>query len=145
MKDIKVDTEKEKKAELQQKLVVYQLMQKHLEELREQALMLERKFVELETAKQTLSDLEKTKKGNELFFPLGAGIYAKANVHDNKDLMMDLGAGIVARKSPASAKKILEEREKEIEDSGKGLQDEMTTTAAKLNEIANELQKMAGQ
>jgi prefoldin alpha subunit len=145
MKDIKVDTEKEKKAELQQKMIVYQLMQKRLEELQQQAVLIERKYAELEVARNTISDLEKMKKGGEMFFPLGSGVYAKGNVHEDKTLMVELGAGLVSVKKPKAAQDFLEEKKKEIESEGGDLEKELKKTAEKMNEIAHQLQKVAGQ
>ena len=144
MKGIKVDTEKERKQELQQKLIIYQLLQKRLEELQQQALMLERRFIELETTKHALSDLEKMKNGGELFFPLGSGVYAKGKVLDNKNLMIELGAGVVTMKNPKSAKSFLEEKNREIENASEKLGEEINAAMSKINAMATDLQNLSG-
>jgi prefoldin alpha subunit len=138
-------TPQKEKAELQQKLIIYQLMQKRLEELQQQAMLIERRYAELEVARNTISDLEKTKKGGEMFFPLGSGVYAKGNVHEDKALMVELGAGLVSVKKPRAAQDFLEEKKKEIEASGKDLEKELKTTAEKMNEIAHQVQEAASQ
>jgi prefoldin alpha subunit len=145
MKNIKVDTEQEKKAELQQKLIVYQLMQKRLEELQQQAMLVERKFAELDITQNTISDIGKAKKDDEMFFPVGSGVYVKGKVHEQRDMMVEMGAGLVSVKNSKSAQDFLEDKKKEIEKSGKELEKELKTTAEKMNEIANELQQVAGQ
>lgn len=132
------------KAELQQKLIVYQLMQKRLEELQQKAVLIERRYAELEITKNTISDIEKTKKGGEMFFPLGSGLYVKGSASDDKKLMVELGAGLVSIKGTDAARDFLEEKKKDIENSGKGLEKEMRTTVGKINEIAHELQSSAG-
>jgi len=137
--------EEEKKAEFQQKMVIYQLMQKRLEELQQQAMLIERKFVELETTKNTISDIEKTEKGRDLFFPLGSGVFVKGTASNDKSLMVELGAGLVSVKDTRAAKDFLEKKGKEIENSGKSLEKELKRTVEKLNEIALQLQEMAGQ
>jgi|GEM_PF-1036329 len=160
MKNIKVDRqektasnirnkphgpEEEKKAELQQKMVIYQLMQKRLEELQQQAVLMERKFVELETTRNTISDIEKTEKGGDMFFPLGSGVFVKGKASSDKSLMVELGAGLVSMKDTKSANDFLEKKGKDIEDSGKDLEKELKKTVEKLNGIAHQLQEMVGQ
>ena len=145
MKEIKVDTEKEKKQELQQKLIVYQILQRHIEELQQQAMLLERRFAELESALRTISDVEKVKKGGEVLFPLGGGIYSKGSSVDSRSFMVDLGSGFVAKKSAADAKAFLEKKKEEIERLGENMQAEMKATVSKLNVAANELKELAGQ
>jgi prefoldin alpha subunit len=143
MKKIKVENDKDKKAELQQKMIVYQLMQKRLEELQQQAMLIERRYAEIEVARNTIADIEKTKKGGEMFFPLGSGVYAKGNILGDKSLMVELGAGLVSVKNPRAAKDFLEEKKKEIEKSGKELENELKVTTGKMNEIAVQLQEAA--
>ena len=143
MKSIKVDTSEEKKEELQQKLIIYQLLQKRLEELQQHALLLERRFVEIETAKNTVADIEKLSKGSELYFPLGSGVFAKGSIVSISDMMVELGSGIVMAKDPKSVKDFLEGKEKELEKSADELQDEMKHTMEKVNEIAEELRDMS--
>ena len=145
MKDIKVKGDEDKRAELQQKMIVYQLMQKRLEELQQQAMLIERRYAEIEVARNTISDIEKAKKGGEMFFPLGSGVYAKGNIQGEKTLMVELGAGLVSVKSPKATKDFLEEKKKEIEKSGKTLENELKATAGKMNEIAVQLQEEASK
>jgi len=145
MKETKTDIGDDKKAELQQKLVIYQLMQKRLEELQQQAMIIEKKYAELEITKNTISDLEKSKAGNELFFPLGSGVYAKGSVHEDKTVMVELGAGLVSVKDTKSARDFLDKTKQDIEESGKNMENEIRTTAEKINAIAHELQAAAGQ
>lgn len=145
MKDIKVKGDEDKRAELQQKLVVYQLMQKRLEELQQQAMLIERRYAELEVARNTITDIEKAKTDNRMFFPLGGGVYAKGSIDGDKALMVELGADLVSVKTPKTAKDFLEEKKREIEKSGKELENELKTTVGKMNEIAVQLQEAAGQ
>ncbi|RLI97754.1 MAG: prefoldin subunit alpha, partial [Candidatus Aenigmatarchaeota archaeon] len=142
-KDIKVKGQD--KNYLQQKLVVYQLMQRRLEELQQQAMLIERKYKELETTKQTLGDMKKLKKTDEVFFPLGNGVYAKGNVSNDKKLFVELGAGLVTNKTPETATKFIEGKEKEMEKSAKEVQTEIEDTISKLNGIGEELRAASGQ
>jgi prefoldin alpha subunit len=145
MKDISVDTKREQNQELQQKLIVYQILQKHVEELQQQAMLIERRYSELEMAKNTMDDIAKAKKGGEVMFPLGGGVYSKGSVADSNNVMVEMGSGYVARKSVREASDFLESKKNEIEESTKGLQKEMETTVTKMNTIANELKEASGQ
>lgn len=129
-----------KEQEAQQKLVLYQLLNQRIEQLNEQAKMIEQKLLELETTRQTLGDLKKLKQGNEVLIPLGSGCYTHGRTGDS-GLLIDLGAGVMVRKAPEEAKKVIEDKKAEIERLSGTLQNEANDVITKMNEIGPELQK----
>lgn len=143
MKQIKVQGEEDMRGEIQQKLIIYQLMQKRMEELQQHAMLLERRFMEIEITKQAISDMEKLGENSELFFPLGSGVYARGKVAATKDMMIEAGAGLMLKRSPEAAGKLLDAKVSDIEKSGKELQEEINRTAARMNGIAGELNRLA--
>lgn len=141
-KDIRVETPESRKQEVQQKLVLYQLLQRHLEELRQQALLLERMFIEIETTKQTVSDLKKLKDVDEILVPLGSGFYTHGRVSGTKKFLVDIGASVLVKKNTESMDNVLDDKRKEMENASRELQNEMANTMKKMNELGMELEKM---
>lgn len=127
--------------ELQEKFVLYQLLNQRLEQIKQHGAIVQQKMVEFEVTHQALADLKNTKRESEILIPLGSGIYSYAKSGSEEKFIVDLGAGIMAKTTASDADKILEKRKKEIEDAVQALQMEANAIAEKLNEIGPELQK----
>lgn len=137
-----MDKKQEKyEQEMQQKLILYQLLQKHLEELSNQAGMLESKLIEIETTSGTLSDLMGVKERDELVFPLGSGCYGYGRLDDKGKIMVDIGAGNLLNKTPTQAATFLEEKKEEIRKLSERLVREVSEVSSRLNSLAEEIQK----
>jgi len=130
-----------KEQEVQQKLVLYQMLGQRLEQINEQARVLEQRMLELETTRQALDDLKGLKEGNEVLIPLGSGCYTHGKTEDSGGLLCDLGAGIMVNKSPQEAKAVLDGKRIEIERLSETLQREAKDAVAKMNELGPELQE----
>ena len=132
--------EKESKG-MQENIVLLQLLEKHLEELKQQGALLENKFIELETTKQITEDMKKMKDSQDVMIPLGSGIYSYGKITDTEKVMVELGAGVVLNKTLSEATRFIEEKEKEIEKLSNQLNQEMTEVVEKINQIVSEIQK----
>ncbi len=132
----------EEQQSIQEKVVLYQLLQKHMEELRQQLLILERKFLEVEITKQTLADIQNIEKDNETLVSLGTGCYAFGRFINSKKILMDIGSGVLIKKPITSATLTLDSKRQEIEDLNKTLQKEISNVTNKMNEIAVEIEKI---
>lgn len=134
-----------KEQEIQQKLVLYQLLTQRIEQLNEQARLIEQRLLELETTRQALADLGKAKQGSEVLIPLGSGCYTYGMTGDFRKLLLDMGAGVMMNKSPAEAGKAIEEKKAEIEEMSQALQKEANDIVEKMNELVPELQRFLQQ
>lgn len=127
-----------KKEEVQQKVILYQLLQKHLEGLRQQILENERRFLEIQTTQQAMKDFEK-KKGTDALIPLGSGCFANAQMTDVSKVLMDVGGGIVVKKTISEVKTILDEKEKDVGAVSERVQNEVNQIIKQMNDIATEI------
>ncbi len=146
-KEITVKTGKKEEftqEKLQEKLMLFQIMEKQMESMRQQGTMIEQRLMEIETSKAALREIDNLKPGNETLIPLGSGLYTRATITD-KQVMTEVGAGIMKEKSSKQAIAFLEERKGDVEKVGKQLGGEMERIADKLQDMAPELQKMAAQ
>ena len=125
---------------MQQKMILFQLLQKHLEELKQRATLIENKFMEIQSTKQALEDL--SKPGKEILVPLGSGCYTKSKTSEKKEILVDLGSGIVANKSEKELHDFLNRKEREIELGSKQVQEEMLNVANQINTIAHEIEHL---
>ena len=78
-------------------------------------------LAELKVSTMTLEGLEKEKKGNELFVPIGGGSYVKAKLETSKKVVVGVGADVAVEKSVKEAKEELETRIGELEKTREAL------------------------
>ena len=95
---------------------------------------------DLFSPEQFLDNLNKLNDTNELLIPIGSGIYTKAKALKGS-VLVDVGAGVMLKKTPEESKKGMAAKSKEVEILSTKLQEEMLTVIAKINEIGTELQK----
>ena len=131
----------EKEREAQQTLILYQLLQNHLEQLKNQAALFERRLMETEITKQTLNDLKKSKE-SDVLIPLGSGCYSHGSIRNSEKIITDVGAGIFVERETGQTNEILESNKTEIENLSKNLQDEINTTVKRLNDVALQIEQM---
>lgn len=130
-----------KEEDMQQRVILYQLLHKHLEELKQQASMLEARLMEFEVTKQALGDF-KGIKDSEMLVPLGSGCYAHGRATNSKEILVNIGANLMLSKPVGETSGLLEERIGEIQGMAKELQDQMTNVINQITAIAGDLEQM---
>lgn len=128
---------------LQEKFVLYQLLQNRLEELKQQTAIIERRFLEIETTKYALNEVKNLKTDNEILIPLGSGCYTHGKITDSDKLLVDLGAGAFVNKTVVDAEQFFESKKQELSKASKDLQVEINNVVNSSNEIGLEIQKLA--
>ena len=126
--------------DVQQKVMLYQLLLAQLEELKKQAESIQARYMELEASRLALEDIKKAKEGSETLIPLGSGIFIDGKIKKG-DVLMNVGAGVLARRPIADVSKDLETKKEELEGFSNKLQEEMVGTINKINEIGGQLEK----
>jgi prefoldin alpha subunit len=129
--------------EIQEKVILYQLLQKHLESLTQNAVMIERRYEEMEATRLALEDIERLKEKNEILVPLGSGFFTYGKITDSGKMLVDAGAGIFMDKDTDSSKRLLEERKQEIEKLAGEMQQEIGDVSSRLNSLAMELEGLS--
>jgi prefoldin alpha subunit len=129
---------------LQEKLLLFQLMEKQLEVLRQQGAMAEARVVEIESTRAALNDIEKLREGNETLVPLGSGLYARAKIA-SKEILTELGASVMLEKDIKKATAFLDERKSELDKAAEQIGEQASDIMERLNELGPELQRMAAE
>jgi len=137
-----------KEEELQNLYVEYQQLDKHIKQLENQSTALNNQLMELMATKQSLEDIKKVKEKAEILVPLSSGIYAKAELKDNKNFIVNIGANTALLKDVDSTGQLIEgqiDEMKKLQENLVNQLQEQTTKAAsveqEMNKIASEVQK----
>ena len=131
-----------KQKDVQEKVLVYQILQNQLEEFTKQATVLETRLNELEMTENSLREMKSVRTDSETLFSLGGGCYGHGKLLDKNKFMVDIGAGIMANKTLPEALALIGARKNEIENVTKKLQVEMEKVANSMNQIGIDLQKL---
>ena len=113
----KVATEQQ----LQQMYMQFQMMKQQMDEAIQSKQILDQKMAEIIGTKNAIKDLKKAKKGSEMWAPLGSESFVMAELKDVSNIAVSVGANVVVKKSAAEALKIMDKKEKELQDLDKQL------------------------
>ncbi|MEM5882738.1 MAG: prefoldin subunit alpha [Candidatus Aenigmatarchaeota archaeon] len=126
--------------ELQEKVLVYRLLEARLNSLlKERELMLS-KIIEIQT---TLQSIEEIKKGEEVLFALGSEAYAFGRLKEKDKIIVEIGSNIALEKTFEDAKKTLEKRRVEMEKALNEVEKSIVEISSRLQELAPEIEKLA--
>ena len=92
------------KEELQEKYIELQMIEQQMKQIQKQAQLVDSQMNELAVAHQALDDIKKTKPGTKILVPISNGIFAKAEIKDNEDLIVNVGANVIVNKDFESTK-----------------------------------------
>jgi len=129
--------------DIQEKFVLYQLLNQRLEEIKQHATIIQQKMVEFETTRMAVEEFKNVNENKDLLIPLGSGFFASGKSVSDKKILVELGAGIYAKKSLEDASEFIGRKRKEVDDAIQMLQMEANAITAKLGEIVPELQQAA--
>ena len=138
----------EKEEKLQKLYLEFQVLDQQIKQLEKQNIALSNQLMELMATNQSLDDMKKLEEKPEILVPLSSGIYVKAELKDNKNFIVNVGANTALLKDVESTKKLMEtqiDEMKKLQENIVNQLQEHTTKAAMLeqeiNKIASEIQK----
>jgi prefoldin alpha subunit len=134
--------EKEKKEQLQRKYIELQTLDQHIKLIQDQLQTMENQIMELIYTIQSLDDLKNIRKNSEIFVPVSSGIFTKAEIKENKKLLVNIGANIVIEKEPDDIKKMLEKQVEEIKQLQLKSLNELNKLASRAGSIETEINKI---
>ncbi|MBU4493446.1 MAG: prefoldin subunit alpha [Nanoarchaeota archaeon] len=96
--------------ELQKMYLELQLLDEQIKQVQKQIVVLDEQLVELNNTLQALDDFNKTAVGTKILVSLSPGIFTKAELKDNKELLVNVGSNVVVKKNVAETKDLLKKR-----------------------------------
>lgn len=106
--------EKSREKELEKSIFELNIMNAKLQEMEQQLQIIEKQINEFQMTSLALEDLETTEVNNELLSPIGQNIFVKSKLLDNKEVIIDLGSKVFAKKSIEEALEIVNKKFKDF-------------------------------
>jgi len=125
--------------ELQRKYMELQTKEYQLQKINEQLTNILHHIRELKVVEDTLNEVEKTKEGTEILVPLGSGIFAKADLKDNKKLNISVGSKVNIVKSIGETKDLVSKQIKNMGDLALEVEHNMHEVSKDMQNIQQEL------
>ena len=92
-----------------------QMLQSQMQQIEEQMGMVSQQILELKSLNKNLDDLSSVEEDKDMVIPLGAGIFIEVKTKGTKEVLMNVGSGVMVRKSFEDAQKILVKQVKDLE------------------------------
>ncbi len=133
----------QQKNNVNEKYLELQILNQQIRQLQQQIANLENQAMELEVLEDNLEELKKVKEGTEILVSLGAGIFAKASLKDNKKLIMNVGSNTMVKKEVDEAKKVVTDQIDQMKTLIEDISMELEHAAVRIQETQRDIQEMA--
>jgi len=128
--------------EFQQKYMQYNAYKQQAQGLVQEISMLNQTAQSLDTAREVLTNLEKSKENNEILVPIGGNTFLKAKMADKDNVLVGVGSDVVLKKSTSDTITKLTEQLETLKNSGEELGKQMHEIDGKLRELEPQIQEM---
>ena len=136
---------KEKEKKLQKLYLQFQILEQHIKQMQQQTSALHAQLIELVSATQSLDYLKNVRPGTEILVPISSGVYAKAEIKDNENLVVNVGAQTTVSKNIIDTKKIIESQIDEMRKLQEQMAEELERLTNQAALIEREMNKLASQ
>ena len=121
-----------------------QMIDEQMRMMEDELRSLEQRGEEIQRLKNSMTSLKDAKKGCKAFSSLGLGIYAESELRDTEKFLVNIGSGVVIRKSLHETEDLLDRKVKEIANIGSEIVQEIQMMGVKATSIQRELQQELG-
>ena len=135
----------EDEEKMQEKYIEMKVLEEQLEEMQKKAQLVEKQLMELMSTSQALDEFKKANKGDEILVPISSGIFIRANIKDNSEFLVNVGAETVVAKDIESTKKLMDRQVEEMTEFNTKINMQMQKMAMRASIIQNELKEMVSK
>ncbi|MEA2037403.1 MAG: prefoldin subunit alpha [Nanoarchaeota archaeon] len=128
---------------VQEKYIEMKTLEEQMKHMQEQAATLEQQLMETMTIKKSLDDFKKAQKGDEILVPISQGIFAKAELKENKEFLVNVGANTIVNKDIESTKKLMDKQIEEMQGVHSKAMMQLQQWALKAASIEKELKELS--
>lgn len=114
------------------------LLERQANELEQNLQLVEAQINQLEEFKKSLEFLIKS-KDNEILASFGRGVYVKSTLKDKEKLFVEVGAGIMVKKTPEETKAIIESQISRLKQARMQIISQIEMTQEQLEEFLSEI------
>lgn len=127
---------------LQNLVVESETLRAQNQAVQQQLIMVLNTLQELMTAKSALEELKKLAKGTDILVPLGGGAFVNAKLQETDNLLLNLGANVMANKSREDTIAAITSQVEQLDEAKDKLEEASGTIDMRLNQITIELQEL---
>ena len=91
---------------------------------------------------ETIEHIGTLKKGDVFLVPIGAGVFMKVGMLEVSEILTDLGANMLAERTPKEVIKYLNDNKVKIEGARSNLEQQLNSSVARIQEVQKELEEM---
>jgi len=132
-----------KKKLLQEKYVQLQLITMQIKQIEEQLEALDQRAAEMVHLRESLKSFATLKAGAKSFAPLGQGMFIESALGDTKSVLINVGAGIIVKKSAGDAEKTITAQMDQIQAITVELGENLRELAVRAHELETEVDSLA--
>lgn len=99
-----------KKQELEKKIIEFSILDSRIKELEQNLTLLEKQIAELQSCLLSLDELKNIKKDTEMLSPISPGVFTKSKLVNNSEVIVDIGAKVLCKKTVNGAKEIIQNK-----------------------------------
>ncbi|MCX8146912.1 MAG: prefoldin subunit alpha [Candidatus Woesearchaeota archaeon] len=136
-------SEKASREEIRAKFLELQIIDQQVRQIQKQIEAIESQLTELDAVSESLDNFNNLKPGVEALVPLASGIYAKAEIKENKRLIINIGSGVAVEKTIPEIKKIIAEQIGDITKARDEILAQLQQFVAKAERLQNEIKESA--
>jgi len=129
--------------ELQEKIMVYRIVESRIDALVRQRDFFLNKIIELQNTVASIDEIAKSKE--EIIFPIGSEAYSFGKVVDKNKIIVEIGAGVALEKNFDEAKEIILNRKADVETAVKEVQEDIQKLSQSLSSLEFEIQSLAAK
>lgn len=135
----------DEKKELQKRYVELQLIDAQVNQIQKQIQLLDNQLMELDMINASLDDFGEIKAGTEILTSLAPGIYTKAELKDNEELIVNVGSNVVVKKNISETKRMINNQMDEMRKLQEQVIAELNRLILKANSIEQEINDIASK
>ena len=125
---------------LQEKYMEFQMLQQQIEQLSKYMEELDGKLQEFTITKNNIGNMDKLLPNAESLASLAPGIFAHAELKENKKFVINVGANVLVEKTIPQITEMLDKQIKEISQAQVQLDQNLLEMNQKMNDLVQELQ-----
>ena len=110
----KIGKTEEEAKNAQKKYAELQMLDKQIKQMQEYLQTFEQQIEEITHVINSLKEFQTLKKGDDLFAPIANGIFIKAKLEDNNQIIINVGSNTIVSKTVEDAIKLLRAQENEV-------------------------------
>ncbi|MBI2107973.1 prefoldin subunit alpha [Candidatus Woesearchaeota archaeon] len=138
-----ISKENEKKA--QELYTQLQMYNENAKQIHKQLQMVEGQYVELAGTSQSLKEFGKSKKGSKILVPLNSGIFVPAELSDNDNLVVNVGANVAVSKNVESTLKLIDRQVEQLKELRDKMALDLNRIVTRGSMIEEELKKLVSE